>query len=490
MKVHLRSLTIITLAFIISVVIRWPQMHRPLSKHHDFTTAVVLMSIEAWKQMGGAEKASFTPLMSYTGNADRLLEKGVHTTGDGVQLYLSLGPGWYALPYCIFKLLQIPPSAFGLRMISLCFQFFSLIALYFLCYLLKPNNTAFHLFTGVFFLFAPSFAWYMGAGYIHNALMLPFALCLIMVAYKIFNSTQKIPWVLILLFFILGVVTIYFDWFGVFLLLCIFGYSILQVKKNFTYLFTALTSLLSILTGIGIIFFQFASFTGYEKIKTYWFHRSNNQGITNSDTTLLNKLANIGEHTATSYLPLILLFVCISFFVKNRYKLNFLFFTKVPVLTLWLTACFLYNILFLNWTAVHDFSIIPIGILLVIASAYLLSLTHNEALKKLMFYTTIILCVVQYFFINRPGASSQNGDKYDAYQKAGFTISKNIPVNTRIFLNLNNQRIIEYYAKRTFTHANTPGEAIKICRNFSIKKAVWVKIVNLEVKEIIAIPNH
>ncbi|MBL4862252.1 MAG: hypothetical protein JKY09_04435, partial [Crocinitomicaceae bacterium] len=40
--------------FVLSVVVRIPNLNRPLSKHHDFVTAISLRVLQVWDAEGGS----------------------------------------------------------------------------------------------------------------------------------------------------------------------------------------------------------------------------------------------------------------------------------------------------------------------------------------------------------------------------------------------------------------------------------------------------
>jgi hypothetical protein len=66
------------------VVLRIPTLDRPLSKHHDFNNAVVLINAVSWQQAGGGNKFCFTPVMNFQGQSNKLLEKGYHIVWSGL----------------------------------------------------------------------------------------------------------------------------------------------------------------------------------------------------------------------------------------------------------------------------------------------------------------------------------------------------------------------------------------------------------------------
>lgn len=56
--------------WIVSLVIVMPNLGRPLSKHHEYNAAMVLMGVEAWMEKGGPGWSGYTPLLNYTHEGD------------------------------------------------------------------------------------------------------------------------------------------------------------------------------------------------------------------------------------------------------------------------------------------------------------------------------------------------------------------------------------------------------------------------------------
>ena len=100
--------------FLLSVGVRWPQLNRPLSKHHEFCTALSLRVMQIWYD-NGIEKYNFNPVMTYNNPADKYINNNANTSGemmdkDSNYYYVSHPPFAYYFPYFIFKALHIRPD--------------------------------------------------------------------------------------------------------------------------------------------------------------------------------------------------------------------------------------------------------------------------------------------------------------------------------------------------------------------------------------------
>jgi hypothetical protein len=64
----------------------------------------------------------------------------------------------------------------------------------------------------------------------------------------------------------------------------------------------------------------------------------------------------------------------------------------------------------------------------------------------------------------------------------GGWIDRHVDPSIPIFSNLPNDKITEYYSRRTFTNAAYMETAQSICRQFAIQKATWLYISDNKVQ--------
>ena len=91
-----------------------------------------------------------------------------------------------------------------------------------------------------------------------------------------------------------------------------------------------------------------------------------------------------------------------------------------------------------------------------------------------------IVSISQYYYINRVGQISLNGDRYDYAKGIGKIIQKNAYDNEVVFVDDSKMRPqISYYAKRTILNATTLEQARQIIQQQPGKlKGVWFDIDN------------
>jgi hypothetical protein len=132
----------------------------------------------------------------------------------------------------------------------------------------------------------------------------------------------------------------------------------------------------------------------------------------------------------------------------------------------------------MEFTVVHDYSVIIDGLFWTFLLAFLSERIKLSAARLNIFASVVIvLSVAQYYAINRPGKYNQNGDLYSIYQDIGETIKATSTSEDTIFItgfdesvNQNNPQII-YYAKRNFKPVNNELDAQTFMQEFNRQNA-------------------
>ncbi len=135
------ALLIVFGLFVISVLVRLPTLNRPLSDHHEYNTAVILIGLESWQQAGGAAAFHFTPLLNYQDEGDRWYDSTL-AYKNGNTVYITFGPGWYVFPWAVMKLLNVGPSPLFLQILNLLLHLFSCIILFRIAEILFTINSS------------------------------------------------------------------------------------------------------------------------------------------------------------------------------------------------------------------------------------------------------------------------------------------------------------------------------------------------------------
>lgn len=487
-----QALFIVLLTFILSVLVRVPNLNRPVSKHHEFITALILINLESWRQAGGGEKFNYTPVMNYQNTGDKHPEKAVYIDSAGNQLYLSLGPAWYMIPYFVYEIFDLPVEPVYLRILNLLFNLVTLLlAFYFFRQLIPPGTSGRYLFVvaGCLLLqFTPGMLWYSGNGYVHTAIILPVVIAVLMILLPMLPSPQKITSLRLLGLGLLVILLVYMDWLPVFICFCTTLWILFRRRRDKQYLLLASVLTIATLSGMALVFEQFASYAGWPAVSRYWQLRFGDRSIANAETPLWQMLTWLFGHFITSYLPLVLLTIISAFGLKFK-KVRLLFSEpERRFLYIYGAAVIVYEVVLISWSSAHDFALIPAGILL----AYIGSRLFLTAFKGRTAYIIgglfLLFSTAQYYYINRPGPRSRDGMAYNTFEVLGRKL-KQVPADHKIFMHLGDATypMIEYYASRNITNATNIARAQQLMQQWGITKAVWVEHDNFQFRQIVVI---
>src|SRR5579863_5538708 len=204
--------------FVLSVLLRIPNLDRPVSKHHEFNTAVILINLESWRQAGGGSVFHFVPLLNFQNSGDKTPDLSpAYADKKGNVMYLSYGPGWFVLPYFIYELFHLPNDPVYLQIINLVFNLAAVILIFYLLELLIPAQSdkkyLFILAASFLFMFLPATLWYFGNGYINIDVMLPFVIAFFLLLIPMLGSASAISLRKLFLLSTQILILLYLDWF-------------------------------------------------------------------------------------------------------------------------------------------------------------------------------------------------------------------------------------------------------------------------------------
>lgn len=492
---HLFSVfTILFLIFLTSVLVRLPNINRPLSKHHEFITAVALQPMKVW-QAEGAMKYGFKPVMNYKGKANKYINNWASPTGEiidneGNYYYVSHPPFAYILPYIIFQLLQIEPTALSIQLFNLFTNFISALFVYLIACLLikqksshKINKSA--LVAYIAYLFSAGVLWFQSNTYMSDILVHTFFIIGVYLLLKAskenaFHKKRYLTLFSVVLFFM-----IYTSWLGFFFAFVSFGYFLIKIPKNKLFIWWAILTIVMSLTSTALFVVQYASINGIDAYLMQMFQRINVRGSFHQDLNLFaqvkmyfTSLLTILKNYITSYLPLFLiLFGFGVVLLKQKKKYNFskndyvlLALSGLPVALLHLSLA--------NYSG-HDFVSLYGSLFL----SLLLAMFYNQ-LKQTKIVSNnwlngslaflVISSVLLYYTINRPGNTSWKGDTYAQSMQLGTQIAKEASANEVVFAigNVVIDPQVIYYAQRNIKVVNTPKEALDFLKKRNIKNGI------------------
>lgn len=494
---------IILILFFISVVVRIPHLDRPLSKHHEFNAAMILIPMEVWDQTPASEH-HYAPIMNYSNAGD----KGVNNMTleelqkNGNFYYLSFPSATYLLPYLSFKLFDISPSPLALQVFNMLVHLLCALLLYRIIRFLTMQNSVGTVETNqidqlpaivaaAVFLFSPTPLWFFGNGYTHHTLVILFILWTISISLRILHGNahnRKWDWVQFFFALTLAILTAWSSYLLAFILFCIAIYRWFQTKKISVFL---VIPILAVTLGSFLTYWQFSSVVGSDVFLTYLKDRflvrsGTERGV---GSGILHLLTSLGKWYAIGFLP-VLVFLLYQVFSLKTFRFQF---TKKErsFLIITICLCFSHHFLLGEFTAAHNYSVLLDGVLMSGLVGLLLRRMLDLKMRRRILYSSLglvfLASITQYFYINRIGDYGQNGDRYDFMQRIGETIRANSTELEVLFvMNLKDKPApqVMYYAKRNFHHVKSFNQADSLMKAHDIQLGKVFVIKDQAVDEI------
>lgn len=462
--------------FLVSVAVRLPSLNRPLSKHHEFNAAMVLVGCEGWVAAGGPQQTDFCPLINYANPGDVYYVQHPQVK-DGKLYYLSFGPGQFIVPYYIGRLLHIPYTPLLLQLINLLAHLLSAWLLYRIVLLIAGNRgEAIAKWAVLFFLFSAETLWFFGNGYVHESMVMPFFLAGIYYALRLFTepgfvNTKHIITLALVLF-----TGIFFDWLMVFFVAGVALMALCRMvqrekKQGLLFAVAALSGIAATVCIIGL----YSSYYGWDRFWQLLLNKYGNRNGFAGDTSVSGTqiITAVAKHFATGYLPLLLLLAGgLVIYLRKRLRMGsgtkLFLLLQLPVLV--------YFLVFASFSAEHDYSVLKFSPLIAVLAAFAISAISTKGNIQLTAALLVTaLGVALYYYINPPGARGFNGDAYAAERDAGTWIKENAQPGELVTHNMRNANwlAVYYYSKRNNVYMPDADSARRYFERTPAKGMVW-----------------
>ncbi len=473
-----RPKAVLFFLFFVTVLIRLPQLSRPLSKHHELNTAAVLTCIQVWNG-NGIGFSNGTPVHMFPGEYNIFQDPATKypnllATGS----YLSMGPLSYMVPWAVFKILHIPPTAISLRLFMLVLQLLSLFLFYQLVKqvfktIYRPKFTDgktlsfdapyYHGLAVVFFIFSPAIMWYMGNAYCHEIMVLPLYLAGLSTGFKIIQNDYKWHAKSYLVYGSIVAAAVYTDWLGC-IAAFVFFVQAISIKKFRERLPFLATNAVAVMLPAGIIIWQYSSVVGLAEYRGFFieqlFHRRQPDG------GVVYIYLDYIKHFITGYGFFFIAAIAGILFGKVTWNRH-----------LWIMFCIpiLHYFLFKGFSNEHDYSVLKWSPFVIMWAVFCL-----PQLKKKMQGLTVILmlcfALFLYEYLNPPGAKSYSGDRYDWMKKTGERIAATARPDEYIFVNTPSYYYqVGWYAKRNYKNVANLEEARRWLSYQTGSKGVYIE---------------
>jgi len=454
--------------FLLSVIVRIPTLNRPLSKHHEFCTAVALRILQIWDK-AGISTYRFNPVMTYPNPTDKFINNHASGSGEmmditGTYYYTSHPPLAYYIPFFVFNISGRKADVLSLQLFNVLIHLLCGIGVYLILLQLSPLDSSISIcaIAGyVAYMFSPGTLWFHSNVYMADMLVQLFFVYGVYVALRIFSERRK-KWIATLS--VIVFLMMYTSWLGI-----LFGFTIIAVE--FILLFRSesdkslsiqviLAVLLGLASALLLTFLQYSQIAGWSALKHEWTARFIERSGWN--TLIFFNVKAIVFNYLTSYL---LLFISILFIKRFRSIMNkklFWYFIAVSTIPIMLL-----HILLSNYSG-HDFTSLYGGLFISVLFGLFVKSVAERLNYKLIIGLIVFISmnVLLYYYINRPGEFSIRGDRYADMQDIGKTIAANCSDDEVIFLNgMKPSPEVVFYAGRNILQVQNDLEA----RNFLIR---------------------
>lgn len=446
--------------FILSVVVRLPNLNRPLGRHHEWLSSTVLRHQQIWYE-NGALKYKFLPIMTYNNKADKNINnQASQKDAAGNFYYTSYPPFAYIFPYIIFRAFNIYPDVLPLQIFNIIMHFISCFFIYLIVSLVTRKHYVSRLNIPAIlgfavYLFAPETLWFHSNVYMSDMLVQPFFIIGIYIFLKLIVNEQK-P----IYYILLGIINffmIYTEWLGVFFAFSVFLYALVNIKKKAMrriLLIIIITSIASLILTVWQ-YSQISSFYDFigASIEKCLFRSGAAQ---HTDHNLhywdIQSWRRINRHYVFGYLPFLIVLYAVGFLYfilrKKRFTKNIFHKNRIEIITLYLclTPVIIHHLLFFNFTAVHDFSVLKDGVFISVLIAlfyYRLinilkeSSSDKNRILEIKIVNSVIVLMVIFSLYKYRTLNSHNNESYNNIGKEIAKLANNdevVFIKTKFFI--------------------------------------------------------
>jgi hypothetical protein len=428
-----------------SVLVRLPLLNKPLSHPREWLSATVLRHLQIWHEEGIA-RAHFAPITTYPGQANKNINNEAldHTDAEGNYFYTSFPPFAYYVPYVIFEMLHIYPAVLPLQIFSLALHFISGLLIYCIVRLVlqcveQPCYPAVIAFA--VYIFCPVTLWLQANVYMSDIFAQVFFIAgiYLLVRWARYGPTGISSYVV---FGVLVFGFVYSEWLGVFFASSVVVYGWLNRRKSGMKGLLAAAAL-GAGAALGLTVWQYSGISGFH---SFWVASQNRfllrSGIGAQLDLNLHLWSLLGWLLVLTYYLLAYTtdFALLALWaaLKNRgrdltvsrdTKMALFFGAVLPVL--------LHHLVFFNFTAAHEFSVLKAAPFIAITAGLLAWRLWESApcaristvvLRSVVCFSVVLCCLASIFEYRMLA-----GPSTPAYKEIGDFIAKNAGPDEIVF---------------------------------------------------------
>lgn len=475
-----RALLIVMVAFLVSVAVRWPQLNRPLSAHHEFCTAFTLIALTNWYEDGFSAHHG-VPSGGFVREGEALLlPEGSSRNERAIDLYyFSHPPLAYDLPYFMFFAFGVAPNVMGLQVFNLFFHLITGFALFFAVREIvpSPRTSAAPLFAAILYLFMPAPLWFHSNVYMSDMFVQNFWVLHLAFAMRLFRSKGAIPMNLLLLFGVTMFLTVYTSWLGVFAastatILALWDW---WKDRSSKWLAVVFVSALALAIALGLTAWRYLQVIDVQALFVHFADRFAVRGTFAMPDGPWPLLRQLVINYRMGFLPVLLLLVIL---MVVRYRSKGATQNDAPALPLFIALTgmpvLLDHALLLQY-AEHDFAALKAGPLLCgLAGVGLAALPQRWGTGALV--ATSVAGVLYFYRIN-PMPGTDHG-RYAMEMELGHAIAKQAASDEVVFaIGLSTEPQVVWYAHRNVLGVASVEQAQEFLRERGLAHGVVFRMI-------------
>ncbi len=474
--IPLRHVVVLFCLFAVTFAIRWPNLGRPMSKHHEFCTATALRVLTVWHQEGIASKG-YNPATNFAGAANKYINNhasgsGKMIDGEGNYYYVSHPPLAYYLPYATFSLLHIEPDVLPLQYFNLFINLLCGFGIYLLARRLLPGYQWVGVVAALVYWFTPAALWFQSNVYMSDMMAQPFYIGALLLALYVKDNPRALTIVALALICFLGT---YNTWFGMLVAGSLGVYFIFKAVSKPVYLWVVGLLVLSQVLVLWLIAWQYSQIAGWDALSAELVHRFGVRG--KLPHGIFDFILSRGANYLANYGALVI-FIPFLFLVKLAPGFK-------PFLVISLLPIFLMHAILAEYTG-HDFTTLYLAVPLSVLVAMLTVGFEQAHTYKGITAFVIILSVISgpmfYQIANPYGEHSFKGDNYNTQMIMGLEMGLQPKDAIIFYTNEGNVHVnwdgiplspeMLWYAKRNVKQVGSEHEALDFLKLRSINTGV------------------
>lgn len=462
-----KNIFIILGVFCFSVCIRIPFLGQKLEGfgHQEWLAGHTLIILKIWKKEGIQTHHYALPYTFYR-KADKHIPfiSGVtDTCGNGY--YVSYPPLAFYLLYGIVCILSVEPNEVFLQIITLLIQLITGILLYIL--LRKCGfSDKFAVFGACGYFLLPVALRYHTQAYFCDILA-QINIVGTLILYQNYLSTKTLKNA-VLTGFSLFLLT-FTEWTGVFLTFVLVIHHI-WTQKTLNSVLHYFIWAVCMFSAIALTLWIYSGIAGGQALWEALVRKASQRAVSDSTKYFsrwdIHTYTTVLRYYAAHYYPAVFSMVIIA--IVSRIKKS-LIFTRMPsIFTIALTAVLLHHVVFLNFTAENDFSVLKTSIPVLILWAFMLHSNKDYDYMLKMSYGVLFLTAM---YLVYKGMAYKKGNNIQHFASELVKLS---PENEVLVLHSSSSISpqVMYYAERN-VYMNLPKNQVKQhLRRYNLKKAV------------------